>query len=107
MPCSRSDAAGYDGQRWRVTELDGSHVLLTGQAGGVRRVSAGHLLADSGTRLDGAPADPVEGAGADLAGLGESELAELRERVTHIQEVRTGFRRGCRELAAAGEPRPE
>ena len=96
----------YDGQWWQVTEIDGPHVLLSSPAG-VRRVSAGHLLADPSARLDGAPGDPVEGAGADLAGLGEAEIAELRERVAHVQEVRTGFRRGCAELAADGEPRPE
>ncbi|MGH3070577.1 MAG: hypothetical protein ACRDMI_18610, partial [Streptosporangiaceae bacterium] len=97
----------YDGQRWQVTELDGAHVLLSGPAGGIRRVSAGHLLADPGTRLDDAPGDPVDGSGAYLAGLGETELAELRARVAHIQEVRTGFRRGCQELAMDGEPRPD
>ena len=39
-----------------------------------------------------------------MAGLSEAELAKLRERVAHVQEVRTGFRRGCAELAADGEP---
>jgi transposase InsO family protein len=97
---------GYDGHWWQVTEMDGPHVLLTSQAGGIRRVSASHLLADPGTLLHGAPSGPAEGAGADLAGLGETELAELRERVAHVQEVRTGFRRGCAELASEGEPRP-
>jgi len=97
----------YDGQWWQVSELDGAHVLLTSQAGSLRQVSAGHLLADPGTRLQGTPADLAEGAGADMAGLSEAELAELRERVAHVQEVRTGFRRGCAELAADGEPRPE
>ncbi|HUZ25485.1 MAG TPA: helix-turn-helix domain-containing protein [Streptosporangiaceae bacterium] len=96
----------YDGQWWQVTGIDGPHVLLSSPAG-VRRVSAGHLLADPSARLDGAPGDPVEGAGADLAGLGEAGIAELRERVAHVREVRTGFRRGCAELAADGEPRPE
>jgi transposase InsO family protein len=96
----------YDGRWWQVSELDGPHVLLT-RPGGVRRVSAGHLLADPSARLHGAPADPVEGAGADLAGLGGAELAELRARIAHVQEVRTGFRRGCPELAADGEPRPQ
>jgi len=95
-----------DGRWWQVSELDGPHVLLT-SPGGVRRVSAGHLLADPSARLHGTPADPVEGAGADLAGLGGAELAELRARIAHVQEVRTGFRRGCPELAAGGEPRPE
>jgi Helix-turn-helix domain len=96
----------YDGLWWQVSELDGPHVLLTSPAG-VRRVSAGHLLADPSTRLHGAAAGLVEGAGAELAGLGEAELAEPRARVAHVQEVRTGFRRGCAELAADGEPRLE
>ncbi len=96
----------YDGQWWQVAELDGPHVLLAGPAG-ARRVSAGHLLADPSTRLPGAPGDPIEGPGPELAGLDEAELAELRERIAHVQEVRTGFRRGCAELAADGEPRPE
>jgi len=96
----------HDGQWWQVAEMDGPGVLLSG-ASGMRRVSAGHLLADPSTRLDGAPAAPVGRVGAELGGLGEAGLAELRERVAHVQEVRTGFRRGCAELAAAGEPRPE
>ncbi len=96
----------HEGQWWQVAEIDGPHVVLSG-APGVRRVSAGRLLADPSTRLDGAPAGPAAGAGAELAGLDEAELAQLRERVAHVQEVRTGFRRGCAELAADGEPRPE
>ena len=47
----------HDGQWWKVAELNGPDVLLSG-ASGVRRVSAGHLLADPSTRLDGAPAAP-------------------------------------------------
>src|SRR5712691_4308433 len=96
----------YDGQWWQCAELDGPHVLLSSPVG-IRRVSAGHLLADPSTRLHGAPGDPVEGTGADLAGLGEAELAGRRERVAHVQEARTGFRGGCAELAADGEPRPQ
>jgi transposase InsO family protein len=96
----------HEGQWWQVAEIDGPHVVLSGAAG-VRRVSAGHLLADPSTRLDKAPAGPAAGAGAELAGLDEEGLAQLRERVAHVQEVRTGFRRGCAELAADGEPRPE
>ena len=96
----------YDGLWWQVAEMDGPHVLLAGPAG-ARRVSAGHLLADPSTRLPGAPGDPVEGTGLELARLDEAEMARLRERIAHVQEVRTGFRRGCAELAAGGEPRPE
>lgn len=95
----------YDGLWRQVAELDGPHVLLSSPAG-VRRVSAGHLLADPSTQLGDAPLDPAEGTGADLAGLEEAEMAELRKRIAHVQEVRTGFRRGCAELAADGEPRP-
>ena len=40
----------YDGQWWQVTELDGPHVLLSSLSG-VRRVSAGHLLADPSSHL--------------------------------------------------------
>ncbi len=36
----------HHGQWWRVTELDGPHVV-PGGAAVLRRVSAGHLLADS------------------------------------------------------------
>ena len=95
----------HDGQWWQVAELNGPDVLLSG-ASGMRRISAGHLLADPSTRLDGAPAGPIASTGAELSGLGEAGLAQLRERVAHVQEVRTGFRRGCAELAVAGEPRP-
>lgn len=97
----------HDGQWWQVSELDGPHILLASPAGNIRRVSAGHLLADPSTRLQEAPGGAVEGTGAELTGLGEAELAELRERVAHVREVRTGFRRGCAELAAGSEPRPE
>jgi hypothetical protein len=96
-----------DGQAWQVSELDGPHVLVTCPAGGIVRVGTGHLLADPSAGLHGAPVDPVEGAGAELAGLGEAELAGLRERVARVREVRAGFRRGCAELAADGEPRPQ
>ena len=41
-----------------------------------------------------------------LAGLGDSELAGLRERVAHVREACTGYRHGSRELAQQGEPRP-
>lgn len=43
--------------------------------------------------------------GADLAGLNVAGREALADRVGHVQEVRTGFRRGCAELALPGEPR--
>jgi hypothetical protein len=45
----------HEGQWWQVTEIDGPHIVLSGAAD-IRRVSAGHLLADPSTRLDKAPA---------------------------------------------------
>jgi hypothetical protein len=61
---------------WQVTELDGPHVLLSGPSG-VRRVSAVHLLADPSSHLGDAPRDPVEGTGANLAGLKEAGRPRL------------------------------
>jgi hypothetical protein len=77
-----------DDQLWQVSELDGPYVPLDG-AVGVRRVSAGRLLADSSATLPDTPGDPLEAAGAELAGLNEAELAGLRDRAAHVQEVRT------------------
>lgn len=60
------------------------------------------------TRLIEAEDDgPVEGVGADLSNLSKEARDELLERVAHMQELRTGFRRGHRELALPGEPRPQ
>jgi hypothetical protein len=42
--------------------------------------------------------------------LGDSGTAEddaLTERFRHVQEVLTGYRLGCAELALDGEPRPD
>lgn len=41
----------YDGQMWQVAELTPPSLLLAGAAGSLRRVGAGHLLADPSTRL--------------------------------------------------------
>ncbi|GGN32164.1 hypothetical protein GCM10011578_070630 [Streptomyces fuscichromogenes] len=42
-----------------------------------------------------------------LAQLSDEELAEVRERAAHVNEVLTGFRSGSDELAEPGEPRPQ
>jgi transposase InsO family protein len=94
----------YDGQSWDVAELTPPSVLLAGPAGGLRRVSISHLLAAPGTRVG---AERVLDAGVRLAGLGSAELAQLRERVAHVREACTGYRRGSPDLALPGEPRPE
>jgi len=96
----------YDGRWWTVSELTAGSVLLADVGGGVRQVGLAHLLAHPSTRLlTDDPVDAVGGVGAELAGLNAAERAALAERVGHVQEIRTGFRRGCAELALPGEPR--
>jgi transposase InsO family protein len=98
----------YDGQEWDIAELTPPSVLLAGPAGRLRRVSISHLLAAPGTRVgDPAEAEPPADAGLRLAGLGRAELAQLRERMAHVREACTGYRRGSPDLALPGEPRPE
>jgi transposase InsO family protein len=95
----------YDGQRWEIAELTPPSVLLAA-AGALRRVSISHLLAAECTRLDEANA-PAWQASLRLAGLDDTELAGLRERVAHVREACTGYRHGSPELAQPGEPQPE
>src|ERR1035438_10345236 len=98
----------YDGQAWEVAELTPPSVLLASPAGGLRRVSISHLLAAPGTRIGGSSgAERPADAGLRLASLSRAELAQLRERVAHVREACTGYRRGSPALALPGEPRPE
>jgi transposase InsO family protein len=98
----------YDGQAWEVAELSPPGVLLAGASGELRRVSISHLLAAPGTRVSGTrDRDGGLDAGTVLSGLDDAELARLRERVAHVREVCTGYRRGSPDLALPGEPRPE
>lgn len=98
----------YDGGLWVVAELDAPNVLLRDAGGGLRQVGIGHLLATPGTRfVEVDRGEPVDGVGADLGNLTPGAVAEFRERVAHVQELRTGYRRGCAELALPGEPRPQ
>jgi len=98
----------YDGGLWEVVELDAPLVLLRDATGAVRQVALGQLLAAPTTQLIEADGrEPAEGVGADLSNLSKEAKTELHERVAHMQELRTGFRRGHRELALPGEPRPQ
>lgn len=98
----------YDGGLWQVAELDAPNVLLRDAHGGLRQVDIGHLLSQPSTRLIDADYDePIEGVGADLSNLSPDERDELVDRIAHMQELRTGYRRGHAELALPGEPRPE
>lgn len=98
----------YDGGLWQVAELDAPNVLLRDAHGGLRQVDIGHLLSQPTTRLiDADYGEPIEGVGADLSNLSPDERDELVDRIAHMQELRTGYRRGHAELALPGEPRPE
>ncbi len=98
----------YDGQMWQVADLTPPSLLLAAAAGDLRRVGVSHLLADPSTRLLAAGQDSAaHGAGAGLSSLSNGERDRLGERVGHIQEVCTGYRRASAELALPGEPRPE
>ncbi|MFI6739474.1 helix-turn-helix domain-containing protein [Nonomuraea sp. NPDC050451] len=97
----------YDGRAWEIVEIEPPSVLLSDRVGtAIRQVSIGHLLASPQARLmvKGA-ADPLDGVGITLSNLVGAELADLRTRIGHVQEVRTGYRRGHQVLALPGEPR--
>jgi hypothetical protein len=96
----------YDGLWWEVAELAPPSVLLAA-AGTLRRVSVSHLLAAEGIRLGEGERAPAWEGTLRLAGLDDTELAGLRERVAQVREACTGYRHGNPELAQQGEPRPE
>jgi hypothetical protein len=85
-----------------VAEISGEGLLIRDAAGGIRRVGAGHLLSQPGTRLLGDPGgepapipDPAEGL------LGRQEAEDLGELAGHMREVLTGYRRRLRRLSQA------
>jgi transposase InsO family protein len=101
----------YDGEQFTVAEIEGRRVLLRHMLAdgrpAWRQVDIAVLLSDPGTRF------LVESPTAELAAaavLGDSGTAEddaLTERFRHVQEVLSGYRLGCAELALEGEPRPD
>ena len=101
----------YDGEQFTVAEIEGRRVLLRHVLGdgrpAWRQVDISVLLSDPGTRF------LVESPAAELAAatvLGDPGTAEddaLTERFRHVQEVLTGYRLGCAELALDGEPQPD
>ncbi len=103
----RGTRLAFDGGMWEVTGLDGEGVLLRSALGETRRVGAGHLLSQPGTRVlgpGGEPAlvpDPVEGT------LTRREEQELSVAAGHMREMLTGYRHGSQALALPGEPRPQ
>ncbi|WP_416976964.1 TnsA-like heteromeric transposase endonuclease subunit [Streptomyces sp. T028] len=106
----------YDGEVVVVEEMFGSaagNELLVRDGAGRRfrlslRVSlssgrATVIAAEPGPQAD----DDRETASVLFALLSEEELAEVRERAAHVNEVLTGFRSGSEEVPEPGEPRPQ
>ena len=101
----------YDGEQFTVAEIEGRrvllrHVLADGRPAW-RQVDISALLSDPGTRfLVESPAAELAAA-AVLGNPGTAEDDALTERFRHVQEVLSGYRLGCAELALEGEPRPD
>ena len=101
----------FDGDQFTVAEIEGSRVMLrrTGTAGAPswRQVELVALLSHPSTRILTASPEPQAAVAAMLGGLSPGEDDDLTARYRHVQEVRTGYRHGCAELALEGEPRPQ
>lgn len=106
----------YDGEVVVVEEMFGSaagnEVLVRDGPGRRFRLSLREVLASGRAQVIATgpgpePDDDRETASVLFALLGEEELAEVRERAAHINEVLTGFRSGSDEAAEPGEPRPQ
>ncbi|WP_240467660.1 TnsA-like heteromeric transposase endonuclease subunit [Streptomyces albus] len=106
----------YDGEVVVVEEMFGSatgnEVLVRDGPGRRFRLSLREVLASGRAQVIAAGPGPQadddrETASVLLAQLSDEELAAVRERAAHINEVLTGFRSGSDELAVPGEPRPQ
>ena len=101
----------FDGDQFTVAEIEGSRVMLrrTGTAGAPswRQVDLVALLSHPSTRILTAAPERQPALAATLGVLDADEDDELTARYRHVQEVRTGYRHGCAELALEGEPRPQ
>jgi hypothetical protein len=102
---------GFDGGQFTIAEIEGSRVMLRrSRAAGApswRQVDLVALLSHPSTRILTAAPEPQAAVAALLGGLDEAEDDELTARWRHVQEVLTGYRHGCAELALDGEPRPQ
>jgi transposase InsO family protein len=101
----------FDGEQYAIAEIEGSRVMLrrTGAAGAPswRQVELVTLLSHPSTRIHAPASEPQAAVATVLGGLDDGEDDELTARYQHVQEVRTGYRHGCAELALDGEPRPQ
>ncbi|PYC87507.1 integrase [Streptomyces tateyamensis] len=100
----------FDGEQFTVAEIEGRRVLL--QQVGVlgepkwRQVDTAMLLSHPTTRILLDTPEPETAVAAVLGALSEDEDDALTLKYRHVQEVLTGYRLGCAELALEGEPRP-
>ncbi|WP_097250524.1 TnsA-like heteromeric transposase endonuclease subunit [Streptomyces sp. 1222.2] len=106
----------YDGEVVVVEEVrgaaTGNEILVRDGPGRRFRLALHEVLSSGRAQViaeEPGPAsdDPDDTASVLLAQLSDEELANVRERAAHINEVLYGFRSGTAELAASGEPRPE
>jgi transposase InsO family protein len=98
----------HDGAVFTVVEFAGRRLLLRRHGDGeLRQVDIGWLLSHPSTSVVDASVGGEPAAGVVLGTLDAGRDGEVRERVAHLQEVLTGYRHGCQELACEGEPRPE
>jgi len=98
----------HDGGVFTVVELAGRRLLLRRcGTGELRQVDLGWLLSHPTTSVAHAGARSAPAVGVTLGVLDAAQDAELSARVGHVQEVLTGYRNGCPDLATDGEPRPQ
>ena len=101
----------YDGEQFTVAEIEGRRVLLRHVLGdgrtAWRQVDISVLLSDPHTRFRSGPRLRSWRAATVLGDPGTAEDDALTERFRHVQEVLSGYRLGCAELALDGEPRPD
>ncbi|GAX58438.1 integrase/transposase [Streptomyces olivochromogenes] len=106
----------YDGEVVVVEEMFGSaagnELLVCDGAGRRFRLSLRVALSSGrATVIATGPGpeadDDRETASVLFALLSKGELAEVRERAAHVNEVLTGFRSGSEEAPEPGEPRPQ
>ncbi|MBT2458636.1 DDE-type integrase/transposase/recombinase [Streptomyces sp. ISL-86] len=101
----------FDGEQFTVAEIEGRRVLLQ-QLGALgeprwRQVDTAVLLSHPTTRILVDAPEPETAVATVLGALSGDEDDALTVRYRHVQEVLTGYRLGCVELALEGEPRPQ
>lgn len=98
----------WDGADWRVVAFLGAEVQLENRQKERAILEVRALVESPGFRVlsgDGEPIDRGNLLQARLAGLPKEERQRVEVLEGHIREVLTGYQRGHKALALAGEPR--